>query len=226
MTAKEKRHVYYLAHKSRWLEYRYAWVAKNPERANEVARQCYHRNKHKQTAADKDRKRQYLKKYGINNKDRLAKARAEYHQKHKAKHRENGRRWASINREKLRIASRIYALRTKVRKTETNKLWKLRNPDKVLEYGHRRRARMYNGAVDGTALVFMKFVRSKASIPCYYCGKIIAGRRAHIDHVIAVARQGNHSSQNLCASCSDCNFRKNDKLPSEIHFLPQPLLNL
>lgn len=226
MTAKEKRHAYYLAHKARWLDYRYDWVAKNPERANEIARQCYHRNKHKLTAEDKEKRRQYLKQYNIDNKDRLAKWKAAYHQKHKAKHREQGRRWASNNREKIRVAGRAYALKTKARKSEVNKVWKKKNADKVLEYSHRRRTKMYNGTVDGTALAFIKFVRSKESIPCYYCGKVISGKRAHIDHVIAVARQGNHSSQNLCASCSDCNFRKNDKLPSEIHFLPQPLLNL
>lgn len=123
--------------------------------------------------------------------------------------------WREKNREKYLAAQRAY-------------YWK--NVERIRAGKQRReavrRARKKGCSTDNTASAFYVFVRSKDRVPCYYCGKMITGKSAHIDHVIAISRQGNHASENLSASCSECNLKKNSKLPSEITFTQQPLLDL
>lgn len=121
------------------------------------------------------------------------------------------RKWNELNKEKLKEDPRSYHRR---------------HPEKANASRCRRIARENECFQDGTADAFYKFVRSSKSISCYYCGKSIPGKAAHIDHVIAVSKKGNHAASNLCASCQDCNLRKHSKLPSQITFLNQPLLDL
>lgn len=79
---------------------------------------------------------------------------------------------------------------------------------------------------DGTATLFYKRIYSMTTVSCYYCGKVIPAESCHIDHVIALSKNGNHASENLCASCPDCNLSKGSKLPSEMMFVNQIILNL
>jgi len=101
--------------------------------------------------------------------------------------------------------------------------WQKNHRPYFQEWNRRRRYRI---AETPNTRRFYEFVRSKALIPCYYCGRYINGKKAHVDHVFALSKTGNHSVENLCVSCPDCNTRKATKLPSELRFLPQPLLNL
>ena len=123
-------------------------------------------------------------------------------------------------------AARKWALENPDLNRELKRLWGQRNPGKISEYSNRRRARKAKATVGDTAMLFYAFVRSRERIRCYYCGDWVSGQKAHIDHVIALAKEGNHASENLCASCQKCNLKKGVKLPSEIHFIDQGLLNL
>jgi 5-methylcytosine-specific restriction endonuclease McrA len=109
---------------------------------------------------------------------------------------------------------------------ECQRQWARANPGKVRAASNRRRARLKNALTDDTATVFYTFVRSKDRIRCYYCGEWFSGKEVHVDHVIALSKDGNHASENLCASCPKCNLKKGSKLPSEIQFIDQKLLNL
>ncbi len=88
----------------------------------------------------------------------------------------------------------------------------------------RRKALKLKCKTDGTANIFYKFVRSKKIIPCYYCGEEISGLKAHVDHIVALSSSGNHSSENLCASCPKCNLSKSDKSVTEWKIIGQTLL--
>lgn len=117
-----------------------------------------------------------------------------------------------------------YAANPHVRQKATRN-WYLKTRAESAAKEHRRRIQK-NSKSDGTAEAFYTFVRLRKSIPCYYCGKRIAGKDAHIDHVIAVSKQGNHASDNLAASCASCNLKKGSKMPNDFVVENQPLLNL
>lgn len=88
-----------------------------------------------------------------------------------------------------------------------------------------RRARKMAARIDSHATAFIRFVRSRQSIPCYYCGKVTSGKKAHIDHIQALSKSGNHTSDNLCASCPRCNLSKHSRSLAEWMPSNQPLLN-
>ncbi len=113
--------------------------------------------------------------------------------------------------------------RSRKYRTEYSRKWRNKNRSKVQERIRARKARVKGNP---SAAAFYKFVRSKKRIRCYYCGEWVSGKEAHIDHVIALAKDGNHASENLCCSCPKCNLKKHDNLPSETSFNNQPLLNL
>jgi len=157
--------------------------------------------------ANKERKAEYDKVYGAKNRVRFRKSKLAYYHRNPERQRE----WERQHREQVK-ASR--------------QKWVKAHPVEASLGAKRRRARLAKCKSDSTAETFYAFVRSKTEIPCYYCGEIISGKEAHIDHVIAITKQGNHASENLCASCQRCNQRKGNKLPSEIQFLAQKFLDL
>lgn len=139
------------------------------------------------------------------------------------------RAWEKRNPDKRKAQKRRYYQKHRQRLLKKQKAYYKANTAKchasMRKHTLNRRGALARNS-DNTATAFILFVRSKKQLPCYYCGNPVSGKKAHIDHVIAVSKRGNHASQNLCASCPDCNLRKGSKLPSELTFIEQPLLNL
>jgi hypothetical protein len=177
------------------------------ERRRQLDRLRYIRDKDKRLAASRE--------YQQKNREVLAKKKAarfkatyrerkahllEQHRKDRIKHRAKRaatqRRWQRANRDKTRQYEKRYLEK---------------NPHVRTLKNNRRRARLLAASTDKHAEAFVKRIRSMKRVPCYYCGKIIRGRDAHIDHVHALSKSLNHESFNLCASCSFCNCSKCDR---------------
>jgi 5-methylcytosine-specific restriction endonuclease McrA len=69
------------------------------------------------------------------------------------------------------------------------------------------------------ALRFKVFQRD--GFRCVYCGAAPPDALLHVDHVLAVARDGEHALRNFATACSDCNVGKG---ASPLETLP-PVLN-
>lgn len=95
---------------------------------------------------------------------------------------------------------------------KAGKKWREKNPEKTLHYANSRRARKYCSNGDNSAVVEIARIRSLRSVPCYYCGKRVSGKKAHIDHIVPLIAGGLHTASNLCASCPNCNLKKNRHL--------------
>lgn len=199
---------------------------KNPERSKEYSRLYRIKNPHKarerqQRWRNKNREwtNQWHREWRLKNIEKIRERDKVYWKNAVARNPDKAKA-------KSRRNSRTYRLKNPKKCNQRIAEWGKRNPQKRADYLHRRRARLNGGRIDNTAPAFYAFVRSKKSIPCYYCGKSISGKSAHIDHVIAISKHGNHASNNLCASCPECNFSKGNRSPSEITTSNQPLLNL
>lgn len=59
-----------------------------------------------------------------------------------------------------------------------------------------------------------KNVMVRDNFICQYCGSL---KTLTIDHVTPVSRGGKSTFENCVTACKDCNNKKSDKLPSEIH---------
>jgi len=52
---------------------------------------------------------------------------------------------------------------------------------------------------------------------CYWCNKFMPNGGT-VDHILALAKGGSHTSGNICASCPECNSKKSDRTPEEVGF--------
>lgn len=57
---------------------------------------------------------------------------------------------------------------------------------------------------------------------CFWCEKHLP-RGGTVDHIIALANGGTHTSGNICASCSPCNSLKGQHSPQAVGFTPSLL---
>ena len=83
---------------------------------------------------------------------------------------------------------------------------------------HTRRARLKNVEVQSFTEEDLKMFWLSQNIlydECYYCGKNMDGKYEHLDHYIPISKGGGHTMVNLRPSCACCNYKKNDKMPTD-----------
>ncbi len=109
---------------------------------------------------------------------------------------------------------------------ERVKKYKKEHPEFRRHHGHKRRAKLRGSRVGKDAVIrrFIAAIHRTITVSCYYCGCRFSGNKAHVDHVISIARGGAHDITNLCCSCAKCNIDKGAKLPSEFISNGQTLL--
>lgn len=99
-----------------------------------------------------------------------------------------------------------------------------RHKEPEREYGRRRRDNEKRAGVraahrharvaaikatrDPDAEAFYREVREASEVSCSYCGTLIDGALAEVDHVIPISRGGRHQRANLTAACHQCNRSK------------------
>ena len=93
------------------------------------------------------------------------------------------------------------------------KAWQQRNPDKLREYAHLRRARMFGAPGDGVSDKQWNAILLEANGCCAYCGKQV--EKLTLDHAIPLSRGGAHDVSNVVPACKPCNTSKHAKTPAE-----------
>lgn len=200
---RECRRRYYAKRRESNIRYSSEWNRSNPEKRKATLRRYWLKNSKRLLQIRRD------KTANLTEEDRI-------------KRRRQKREWFEKNPNYAKQWNEKNADRVR----ESKRRWEQRNYALKRKLYQEYRARIANSMTDDTAEQFYQFVRAKKRVPCYYCGRYISGKKAHIDHVIAVSKRGNHASQNLCASCPKCNLSKGAKLPSQTTFQSQPLLDL
>lgn len=115
--------------------------------------------------------------------------------------------WYEENERRLRSAARE---------------WSLANPEKVIDYRHRRRSRKRNAPYEMNIDVLA--VCERDNFECWICDTPVDMTLKHpnplsknLDHIIPLARGGTHTFNNLALSHSKCNLKKGtrvlDKVP-------------
>lgn len=102
------------------------------------------------------------------------------------------RKWATAHPETMRLIRRVHSNRRRVRL--------------ITALGHHTKN-------DVLRLVSAQTDR-KGRLRCWWCGKVIIGTY-HVDHKIALAKNGSNDASNLVISCPVCNLSKKDKSPQE-----------
>ncbi len=216
----ERKRNYYSGGKGRELTLagKKRWYAKHKRKILKQQKSYYVNNKSRIDAQHR--------KYAIVNKSKLDAARRkwkcenpELYRKQKrqdyVKHREARLKTCKVNYEKNKPRYFQYAknwsLRNAERVKEMRKRYKKAHPELSLHYTNKRRAIVAGVTFDDSAKQFYAFVRSQKTISCAYCNKIVEGKKAHVDHVLAISKGGAHVASNLRATCQTCNLKKSTK---------------
>lgn len=106
---------------------------------------------------------------------------------------------------------------TRERLLAKHREWSKANPEKGREYARRYQARMRAATVED---VDYGAILERDGMVCHICGRDIAELgELHMDHVIPLARGGEHSMANVKPAHSTCNLRKHAKLLEELPWL-------
>lgn len=131
------------------------------------------------------------------------------------------------NRAKLNLIRRRWTEAHPGYNTLHNGKWSKENPEKTSLYQARRRMLERNATVNLAGIkAFIKSVKSKRTVTCYYCDSRILSKGCHFDHIVPLSKGGPHSVENLCVSCSTCNHRKSNKSISAWDRMGQQVLSL
>ena len=123
------------------------------------------------------------------------------------------RKWKQNNREQDRRISLICRWANIEAYRERARQWHVENRDKSRANVRRRRAmRHLNGSVM-TSAEQRKWESAQPKV-CCYCG-VDCAEKYHIDHVVPIAKGGEHQAHNLAIACPSCNQRKGAKDVSE-----------
>lgn len=169
--------------------------------------------------ANREKDREGSKRYRERHPDRRKATARRYVERNREKHAEATRAWREANPEKVRAMERKYreanptaSARAQRRWREANpdwnRRWKKANASAVRRYANTRRAR--------EAEVFIEEVNPDVVYEmhggrCGICGEFIA-EDFHVDHVVPIARGGQHGYVNVQPAHPFCNQSKGAKL--------------
>jgi hypothetical protein len=91
---------------------------------------------------------------------------------------------------------------------ESVKKYRKNNPDKTREFALRRKSKLYGRLPVG----FIKQLLSLQKSKCAIC-KTDLSNTYHVDHIMPLAKNGEHIPENIQILCPSCNVRKSSKDP-------------
>lgn len=177
------------------------------------------------------------KQYRESHKDEITQYNAEYQRRlPKEKKREYDQRYYERHVDDLRVKARKYRTENLDRLREYDK-HRTRSPEslerararnrarskttegrlKQMVHVRNRRARLQNADGKHTQKDIQEMFEEQNGL-CAYCGIRIfweIPRDIHVDHIMPVSRGGSNDTSNLCLTCSDCNWSKNDSTVDE-----------
>lgn len=186
------------------------WRTNNYELAIQRQRASYHKNKDK----DKDRRRRYYrdnieniqsywKDHYEKNKKKVILRVLAYQKNNKEKVNAKNKKWIAEHPERAREITRKKYINGKDKFKARNKSWRERNPNKIHVYKINRRVRESQGKI--TEREWLGLLK-KYCYKCLCCGR--SDVKLTADHVIPLARGGNHSISNIQPLCRSCNSSK------------------
>lgn len=121
----------------------------------------------------------------------------------------SSKKYRDDNPEKRKKTQKNYRDANPEKVKKTNETYRKANLDKARLREHLRRIKKQN---NGIYLVSDKFLKKIYDSPCVFCG---SKERIELDHIIPIARGGQHSEGNLQPLCKSCNSSKSDKTMTE-----------
>lgn len=123
-------------------------------------------------------------------------------------------KWRANNRSTMLALQLAWRDRNLERTKATQAAWRKNNPEAVRAAANRHRARKVEATIEEFSTADLRSYWLDAGIDpdqCFYCG----GPHDHDDHIVPLARGGNHCRSNLAPACTRCNCSKGAKTVEE-----------
>lgn len=186
-----------------------AWRERNAEKLNASRREKYAKNPEKIRAFMRDR-------YWRDPEARRADS-AAWREKNPEKHKEMLRNWYASNAESAKAATKARYLANRedclIKGRARCKRHYADNKEMYYASSAERRAKKA-GSLGKLTRGIRKRLFAAQGGKCIYCSADL-GRSAHLDHVIPLAKGGEHSDDNVQLLCPPCNLSKGAKMPDE-----------
>ena len=157
-------------------------------------------------------KKAYMKKYRIENKDKIILTRKKYVQKNKKIISKVRKKHRIKNSTSIAKYQKQYRLKTSEKRKQYQREWYKNNPEKGRFYRALHRSRkLKNGGMFSQEDISKLLISQQNK--CVYCTKEL--KEYHIDHIIPISKGGSNWPDNLQILCRFCNQSKHDKLPEE-----------
>lgn len=148
---------------------------------------------------------------------RRKKSSAEHYQKNKEirkeRRKESTKAWRERNPARNKANYAAWALQNRSKRNKDHCEWMAAHPEVRRMFQMKRRALEKAADVGHSEIIKqweMKW-RTAARVRCFWCQNFFAGKKMHLDHIVAYQQGGKHSIENVCASCGPCNNKKKDK---------------
>lgn len=187
------------------------------------------------SAANSDQRREYAARYRRENGPKARFAQARWYRQNKERHYANGKAWIAANKELAREYQRTHYWRHRDKRIANTRAWKAANSEKDSErkkaYNAANRARIREYEQEyrrvhpevGRRKDLNKRARQHAAFVevvdrdvlyrrdngvCGICHKRVRSEDASVDHIVPLARGGEHSYRNTQLAHRRCNARK------------------
>lgn len=144
-----------------------------------------------------------------------------YRERHADRVKASQQKWLAENPERRKEVVQAHYQRNKASENARAVAWRKANPDRIKEHrrGWHQRHREANIARMAARrakareyVVSDRDLRRIMAQPCAHCG---SGERLHLDHIVPLARGGQHAVGNLQMLCQRCNQSKGKKVMTE-----------
>lgn len=170
---------------------------------NVVAREAYD--------ADPTTRLAHCHEYYAANRAKVRAAQAERYAEGPAAVRAAAAAWAKANPDRRREIVTSWHAANPARVREIRRKWRTANPDATADIAAVRRARIRRAPV--VERIYRADVWERDGGICHLCGLPADPSGWHLEHVIPIARGGEHSYRNVAVSHPICNARKGAKAP-------------
>lgn len=167
------------------------------ERKNAKARKTYQANKERRAAYHAERNRDLMQDPDHREKMRLKTA-----------------AWRAANPDKVKAMNAARRAANPELARQQSREWFAQNPDKRAAYEQNRRAKKRATGGKLSPNIKQKLYKlQRGTCPC--CRSHFRSEEMHLDHVMPLARGGEHTDDNMQLLCQPCNQSKYSKHPVE-----------
>ncbi len=185
------------SHRDKVNAYRKIWRASRRDKLIIASRASYHRNIQANLA--------YGKAYRQQNPDKVRLARRAWREANRDRCLQYNKAHYKVNQEQIKTFSRAYRRGHVERYRSLQRAWREAHPEKHRESEQRRRAIKRRCAYQS---VNLEAVLARDGMVCSICGKPLTRQTLSFDHVIPLARGGEHNGENLRPAHRRCNSKK------------------